>query len=374
MPITICSPQLGLSPLSSLGGEVYDRNDLFNLARLGQKIYVYLPKNRLHDKHPNLHIDYCPLTHIVPPFLYNIFWVPWAIRLYKKTKFEILNIHSPEYLGIGAVIVKKMFPKIKLVFHFHLSHTGLVFKTIDKFCFPKGDGIIADSEFLRREIIEKYQIGENKVFTNHCGTDLEIKKEKKDDGLVKKYHLSGKKVMIFMGRLISRKNPVFLIEILKKLKEKGNKVVLIVVGDGPEKEKMRRKIQQYKLEKDVIFPGFLKKPEKIKHYSLSDVFVFPSNNEGFVLVVLEALSASLPLVVPRDKAFPEAVKDGENGFLARPNDLNDWVSKIEKIFKDETLRITFGKKSREFAEKEFSWEKMSRRNIKIYEKILGFAP
>lgn len=370
----ICSPQLGLSPFSSLGGEVYDRNDLLNLALLGEDVYVYLPKNRLHDEHKNLHIDFCPITHIAPPFLYNFFWVPWAIHLYKKTNFKILNIHSPEYLGIGALIVKKIFPKVKLVIHFHLSHTGFVFKNIDKFVLSRADGIIADSDFLRREIIEKYHIDESKIFTNHCGTDLEIKKVKKDEDLIRKYRLAGKKVIIFMGRLIGRKNPMFLIDILKKLKERDNKVALIVVGAGPEKEKMLTKIQEYHLEQDVIFPGFLIKPEKIRHYSLSDIFVFPSNNEGFVLVVLEALSASLPLVVPRDKAFPEAVKDGENGFLAKPNDLNDWVLKIEQILNNEKLRVTFGKKSREFAEKEFSWGAMSGRNIKIYEKILGINP
>lgn len=367
----ICSPQLGLSPFSSLGGEVYDRNDLLNIARLGVRVFVYLPKNRLHDKEKNLHIDFCPLTHIAPPFIYNFFWVPWALSLYKKTKFEILNIHSPEYLGLGALIIKKIFPKVKLVIHFHLSHTGFVFQNIDKFVLPRADGIICDSEFLRREVVEKYKIAGKKVFTNHCGTDLEIAQAEKDKKLIKKYGLIGKKVLIFMGRLIPRKNPMFLLDILFELKKRRNKVSLIVVGEGPEKEKMQSKIKEYKLENDVIFPGFLRKEEKIKHYSLSDIFVFPSNNEGFVLVVLEALSASLPLVVPKDKAFPEAVYDGENGYLAAANNLDDWVSKIEKILKNDGLRLQFGKKSRELALQEFSWEKMSQRNIKIYEKILG---
>jgi glycosyltransferase involved in cell wall biosynthesis len=297
--------------------------------------------------------------------------VPWAINLYKRNKFQILNIHSPEYLGIGAVIFKKLFPKVMLVFHFHLSHTGFWFKNIDKFVLPRGDAVICDSEFLRKEVIGKYNLSKEKVFTNHCGTDLTIKKVPKDINLVKKYHLEGKKLIIFMGRFIARKNPIFLIKILEKLRARGHNAALIVVGDGPEKENMMREIERCHLKAEVIFPGFLRGGEKIKHYGLSDVFVFPSNNEGFVLVVLEALAAGLPLVVPRDRAFPEAVHDGKNGFLAEPNNLSDWVNKIEILFKNDVLRDEFGQYSRKLAEKEFSWRQMSMRNIKIYEKILG---
>ena len=371
MSLKICSPQLGMSPYSSLGGEVYDRNDLLNMARLGAKIYIYLPKGKLHDTHKNLIIDKCVLTHVAPPQIYNFFWVPWAIKKYRQKKYQILNIHSPEYLGIGGLLVKKICPQIKLVFHFHLSHTGFFFKNIDKLCLPKADGVICDSAFLVTDVVNKYKVAKQRVFFNHCGTDLEIKKQLPDKNLIKKYGFEDKKVLIFMGRLIPRKNPLFLIEILKELKKRGNNVGLIVVGEGPEKEKMMGRICDLGLERNVVFPGFLGKAEKIRHYSIADMFVFPSNNEGFVLSVLEGLSASLPLVVPNDKAFPEAVKDGENGFLASPNDLHDWAGKIEKIIKNPVLRNKMGQASRMRAEREFSWEKMSGRNLKIYEKILG---
>lgn len=371
MNLKICSPQLGMSPLSSLGGEVYDRNDLLNMAAWGAKIHVYLPSAKPHDTHKNLIIDDCPLTHVVPPSIYNFFWVPWAIKLYQQKKFQILNIHSPEYLGLGALVFKKIFPQVKLVFHFHLGHTGFVFKNIDKFCLPKVDGVICDSAFLAREVAAGYGVDKEKIFVNHCGTDLSIKRIPPDKKLIKKYGFEGKRVMIFMGRLIARKNPVFLIEILRSLRERGNDAALIIVGEGPEKVKIQEKINEHDLQKFVCFPGFLRAQDKINHYAIADVFVFPSNNEGFVLVVLEALAAGLPLVVPKDKAFPEAVKDGDNGFLAVPNDLSDWVNKLEKLLTNKKLREKFGVNSRKRAEQEFDWRQMSKRNIKIYEKILG---
>ena len=68
--------------------------------------------------------------------------------------------------------------------------------------------------------------------------------------------------------------------------------------------------------------------------------------------------------------FAEAVSDGENGFLARSGDIDDWVNKAEKILFNDVLNISMRKSSREIAVKQFSWEKCAKGNLKIYKQVV----
>ena len=99
------------------------------------------------------------------------------------------------------------------------------------------------------------------------------------------------------------------------------------------------------------------------------MFLFPSEKEGFVLVVLEAMAAGLPLLVPRAMGFGEAVEDGENGLLAEPTNVDDWVIKAEEILFDERLNQAMRGRSRELAVKKFSWLECARRNLEVYGSV-----
>src|SRR3989338_9109762 len=101
----IYSPQLGISPTSALGGEVYDREVLTRLAKSSHKVKVLLPQNRPHDQLKNLQISFAPFKHI-PAHFYNLFWLPYALR----NKFDLLRIHVPEFFGPGAWLFKRLFP------------------------------------------------------------------------------------------------------------------------------------------------------------------------------------------------------------------------------------------------------------------------
>ena len=70
---TICSPQLGLSPESNSGGEVYDREVIDRLCRSGIKVFTLLPKNRPYTHNSNLKVKYAPIRPMVPPHLFNLF-------------------------------------------------------------------------------------------------------------------------------------------------------------------------------------------------------------------------------------------------------------------------------------------------------------
>ena len=141
------------------------------------------------------------------------------------------------------------------------------------------------------------------------------------------------KTILFLGRFIERKRPDLAIEIFAKLHQKHPETKLVMIGEGPMEKDLRLQAAGYRLQGAVEFPGPLFGEEKLKRYHQADLFLFPSEKEGFVLVVLEAMAAGLPLLVPRALGFGEAVEDGGNGLLAEPTNVDDWVIKYLEIWR-----------------------------------------
>ena len=121
--IVICSPELGLSPTSNLGGEVYDREIIRELCSQGVKVITILPKKKPFISHKNLKVYYLPFASIWPPYLFNFLIIPWLFWLYRKYKFNILRIHSPYFVGFAAYLFKLFFPTVSssiTLFKFHI--------------------------------------------------------------------------------------------------------------------------------------------------------------------------------------------------------------------------------------------------------------
>ena len=121
--LKICSPQLGLNPNSDLGGEVHDHFVLQSLAKNGHKIFIYLPKDRPYQRHHNIIVARAPIKHI-PAILFNFLVIPYLFRTYKKEKFDILRVHNPYFVGLGALIFKIFHPQVPIATIHHLAENN----------------------------------------------------------------------------------------------------------------------------------------------------------------------------------------------------------------------------------------------------------
>lgn len=367
----ICSPQLGIAPNSTLGGEVYDREVLIQLAKLGNDIEILLPNQKPFDKSiKNFHVDFAAIKIIFPAYLYSFVMLPYLFNKYRQTKFDLLRIHV-HFLAFGALIFNLFHPKVPIIAHYHLDEDGFIFNIVNKFFLPKCDLVIADSFYLKQKIINKFGLENKKVKVVHCGTDLNIKPGPKDQQIQKKYNLKNKTVFMYMGRLIPRKRPDFLTEVFHEVHEKNPDTSLLIFGRGPLEREIREKVKRYSLEDSVFLLGTTFGKEKIRFYNSSNVFVFPSVNEGFVLVILEALAAGLPIIASKAVSFTESVEDGKNGYLIDPNNKSAWVKKMLELANNIELCRQMGKKSRALAIKEFSWENTAKQIINFYNKVVN---
>ncbi|MCH6470982.1 glycosyltransferase [Sinomonas terrae] len=157
--------------------------------------------------------------------------------------------------------------------------------------------------------------------------------------------------VLFAGRLAEEKNIDVLIDALAKLPAELD-AHLEIVGDGEIRPRLEAQVARLGLGDRVRFLGLVPDDELREAYLRADVFCMPGTAELQSLVTLEAMSASTPVVLADAMALPHLVRDGENGFLFRPNDSRDLAEKLGKILRlSEPERIAMGKVSHEMVQK-----------------------
>lgn len=369
----ICSPQLGLSPQSILGGEIYDRQILKYLAKQGFEIEICLPLFKPYEKQKHWRISYLPIPFVVPPQSYNLLVLPYLIFLYLQKPFEILRIHSPAYIGLAGLVFKKLFPKVHLVtIHHWLGEGGWLERMIDPHLLPASDAIICDSKYSKTKIEQKYKKTKDKVQVIYNGVDETLKPKVKSSQLLRRMGIpQNAQVLLYLGLFIERKNPLFLLQIVKKLLKYYPNIQLIYCGKGPLEKELRTNIQELDLTGHVhIVPAVFGK-EKCDLLNLADVFVHPALNEGFSLAVIEAMACGLPVVITRGYSANEAVLHGTNGFLSRTQ--TDWLQKIGLLLWDKNLRMKIKRANLEKVKNNFQWAIAAKKHASLFQKLVGYG-
>jgi len=151
--------------------------------------------------------------------------------------------------------------------------------------------------------------------------------------LVERYRLTGKTVLMTMGRLVGAERQKGFDEVLEALPgilRFSSNVVYLIVGDGPDKERLRRKAAALALEETVIFTGWIPESEKADHFRLADLYVMPSRGEGFGFVLIEAMACGVPVVASRADGGREALLGGKLGELVEPGDADQLLGAVLK--------------------------------------------
>lgn len=175
-------------------------------------------------------------------------------------------------------------------------------------------------------------------------------------------HQKRKKIRIgSIGYLRNQKNYSFLIELTKKL---PHFCVVQIAGDGPQYTKLKKMACEKGLENRFLLKG--KVTDIPIFLSELDIYVQPSLWEGLCISVVEAAACGLPIVAFKVGGIPETVRDGINGFLISPRNLEEFKEKLLKLIFDCSLRRMMGMHSRRIAEEKYSLDKM----VKKFDHII----
>jgi glycosyltransferase involved in cell wall biosynthesis len=176
--------------------------------------------------------------------------------------------------------------------------------------------------------------------------------------------------LLFVGSLIPRKGVRYLLEAFSRVIRQEDKVKLVLIGDGEERELLQEQVEREGIGGFVEFVGIRPADEISRWMHLSDGLVLPSLWEGTPNVVLEAMASGLPVVVSDLPGIREFISDGVNGFLVKPQDVDDLANKLLRVVRDQALRRRVGESAQQTISKmNLGWEQVAKRYSEIYQKI-----
>lgn len=178
-------------------------------------------------------------------------------------------------------------------------------------------------------------------------------------------NIDGKIVIGYVGRLIPKKGLTYLFSAAKHIRDKHSDIVLLVIGDGPQRHELEAMAKDSGLE--TIFTGW--QTDVLPYYAIMDMFVLPSFFEGLPNVVLEAMAMRKAIIATTVGGNPDLVLDERNGFLVPPGDVEALKTCMEKLASDADLRLKMGRESRAIAERDFDWNTIVPRAEKVYAEL-----
>ena len=179
------------------------------------------------------------------------------------------------------------------------------------------------------------------------------------------------KQFICIGRLVFYKNVEVLIKTINIVKKQENEIKLVIVGGGPQLEKIQAMIKNMNLEENIIIKGYINSEEKAKLISESNAMLFPSVCEGFGLVIIEAFQQKRPVIVSNIPPMSDVVEDGKTGFVINPNDESKWAEKIIYFMNNLKDANVMGERGYSVLNQKYNPELFYKNIIDMYKSVLN---
>jgi glycosyltransferase involved in cell wall biosynthesis len=178
--------------------------------------------------------------------------------------------------------------------------------------------------------------------------------------------------ILCVGRLTPAKGQHILIDAVERLTQEGRQVRLRLVGSGPDETSLRKHAARSCARERVIFEGAINQDRIRGFYAAADAFCLPSFAEGLPVVLMEAMAMKLPCVTTHIAGIPELIRDGEDGLLVPPSDLDALVTALARLMDDAELRERIGKSGRARVVEHFDLRRSVERLARIFaERVQG---
>ncbi|MFN3803164.1 N-acetyl-alpha-D-glucosaminyl L-malate synthase BshA [Belliella pelovolcani] len=316
------------------------------LAKEGHQIHfiTYRQPTRLDFFSENLFyhevdIKSYPLFEHAP---YELALASKMVNVVKYEQLDLLHVHYAIPHASAAYMAKQILKErgiyIPVVTTLHGTDITLVgkdpsYEPVVTFSINQSDGVTAVSEDLRKATVEHFEIKRDiRVIPNFI--DLERFKKQKKEHFKLAICPHGEKLIVHTSnfRKVKRVEDVIRVfyEVRKQIPAK-----LLLVGDGPERDKMERLCRDLGTCDDIRFLGKLEAVEEV--LSVADLFMMPSEKESFGLAALEAMACEVPILTSNAGGIPELNIDGQTGFVCNVGDITTMTKKALEILKDENL-------------------------------------
>ncbi len=250
-------------------------------------------------------------------------------------------------------------------------------RKLDTWAMRRVDCVAPICELLRQEIVAR-GIPSDRVMVVPNAVDRSLlttgPAEPADEHLRRELGITGQIVLGFVGSFYAYEGLDLLLKAAVILRERKVNFSILLVGGGPEEERLKKQVEELHLQDCVHFAGRVHHSEVARYYRLIDVLAFPRKRMRLTDLVtplkpLEAMAQLKPVLASDVGGHRELVRDGETGYLFPADDEEKLASRLEHIIRNPDERSRIAGQGRKFVEAERTWDKVADFTATIYENI-----
>jgi len=378
------------------GTSVHTREITKNIAEINpkNKIYLITISNKTYqdeiENNKNIHPKFLKVPQFLQKERYTSFFL--AIKLLKvclKEKIDIIHVTYGFFSIIYAVIIAKLL-RIKIVF------------TIQN--VPPEEHSITKSKLTQRlyhfilRIFSFFSLGlpYNRLicvskYTANLARATGVKKDKIsiipngiDDIFFKKYDKEKLKtefnlpkdeiIILNVAGIIAHKGQDLLIKAFSKVNKNITNCTLILIGPIRDRHyfiTLKNLVRINKIKKKVLFLGEKDHSDLPKYYSIADIYIQPSLQEGFCLAILEAMSCNIPVIGTDVGAISEFIGNNDRGILIKQLNLENLERSILNLIENSNFRKEIVKNGEDFVKNHYNWKFVAKKTYKLYQKLIS---
>lgn len=364
MNILFLSNHLNVGGISSyllnLGSGLKDR---------GHNVHIASSSGQLKERFIERGIDFIHIpirtkSEVNPKILFSFI----KLRpLLKEKDIDILHANTRVTSVLAALLTRSSGRPYILTCH------GFFKPRLWRRFFPLwGKMVIAISDSVKSHLIEDFNVPQEKVKLIYSGIDLkEIENEQRlsKNEARRSLGLGDGPVVGIVARLSDIKGHKFLIEAMDYIIKKIPKAQLLIVGEGREKNSLCRQVNKLGIEKNTMFISSIEDTSSV--LSAMDLFVMPSLQEGLGLSIMEAMAYGLAVVASDAGGIRDLIRDGFNGRLVKPKDVQGLYEAISQLLQDRHKARIYAINARRTIADNFSLEKMVSQTEGVYYECLN---
>lgn len=323
------------------------------LEELGHEVTIFAPTYKEQQQEENVFRYATCMKHFIGGIVLPN---PFDRRIEKEFRehpYDIIHVHHPMLIGRTAVHLSRKYD-IPLVFTYHTRYEQYAS------CYTKGicrlgrimpfylhtflrhcHFVLAPTVGMRQYLTGCCRVPQEKTGVLPTGVErrnFEITEEQARE-IRLRYKAEDMPLLLTVSRMAQEKNVSFLLESLAKVKQiYGKPFRMLMVGDGPDLEALRKQSERLGLSEEVVFTGTVPNERIGEYFKAADGFLFASKTETQGIVVLEAFAGATPVIAVRASGVEDLVDDGVNGILTE-EDTGEYAGKVADFLnRNETWR------------------------------------
>lgn len=309
--------------------------------------------------------------------------IPSLIKAFRSIKPDVVHV---QYIAPGLLpIVAARLARVPVVFSTVHIAGDLIYGSKAKWMLRFASKISTAFICVSKDV-EKFWFGTSQVFnpkdpiqqrkhfTIYNAVDAEhiarLAREADINQIKNRLKIQEKRVIGIVGRLVHQKGHAVLLDAMVNVINKFPDVILVILGDGPDRAKLEAQARNLRIESHIRWLGAVAQEDVFRMLSVMSIFVMPSLFEGFGLTAAEAMAAELPVVGSRVDGLAEVIEDGVTGYLVEPSDSSALTNALIKLLSNPEQAKEFGLRGQDRVMQYFSMGRFGESMLGFYKQRL----